>query len=403
MVVSRSTVGRWVAVAAIFAGGSASARAGFTITDLGVIAPSGTSAATAINGNGVAAGVVTSGSGGMEAANSSSGTLQPVSVPQGATSSMATSINGAGVVAGSFSGPGISQEAFFSGSGGATALGFISANGGNGTTSQANGINGSGQVVGTGNVYEGANNRAFIYQGGVLTMIAPLGATNPATSPLANWANGINNSGTVVGTSEVVAGGLQQAFYTGANGTPINLTTRNSAGSFQGNMAGTAIANDGDIVGYGVVGTNNQAFYASASGGSLVDLGTLGSSLTSMALGVNDNALVVGTSGGQAFLWGQSEGMYSLSSLVDPAELSGWVLTEATGINDNDQISGEGYLDGVLHGFILTPIPGESPFTLPGTVPEPPALVLATVGLAIAWGWSRRRIRTGRTGAQAGA
>ena len=275
-----------------------------------------------------------------------------------------------------------------------SALGFLSVNGVMGGYTQANGINDGGQVVGTGGLPSGVN-RAFISTNGTLTMIAPLGGGNPATSALSNWANGINNAGTVVGTSELVPGGLQQAFFTAPSGTPVSLATRNSGGNFQSSTAGTAIATDGDIVGYGVVGSASHAFFAPNAGGPLVDLGTLANASSSMALGVNDNGQVVGTSGGQAFLWNASGGMVNLHSLLSTADQANWVLTEATGINDSGQISGEGFFDGALHGFVLTP----------NVVPTPPALVLSVVGLAITWGWSRSRIGPGigRNGGRKGA
>jgi probable HAF family extracellular repeat protein len=392
MVFPWSIAWRWVATLAIIAGGPAVARAGFTITDLGVIVPTGTSAATGINANGQASGMVTVAGGGMVAASSSpGGTLQPVAVPSGASSSFATSINGAGAVAGNFSSPTVTQEAFHSSAGGAVPLGFLAVNGVSGSYSQANGINDGGQVVGTGGLPSGVN-RAFISTSGTLTMIAPLGSSNPGTSALSNWANGINNAGTVVGTSEIVPGGLQQAFFTAPSGSPVSLATRNSGGNFQSSTAGMAIANNGDIVGYGVVGSSEHAFYAPDAGGPLVDLGTLANASSSMALAVNNNGLVVGTSGGRAFLWGASAGINDLNLLISPANQANWVLTEATGINDAGQISGEGDFDGVLHGFVLTP----------SAVPTPPALVLSASGLAIVWGWSRLKLKLGRSGRRRG-
>lgn len=267
-----------------------------------------------------------------------------------------------------------------------------------GTTTQANGINDSGQVVGSGNLPNGVGNRAFIITGGNLTMIAPLGGGNPATSSLANWANAISNTGTVVGSSELVSGGLQEAYYTDKNGTPQALTTRNAAGNFQSSTTALAIDNNGDIVGSGTVGGAQHAFFASESAGPLVNLGTLGNATSSKALGVNDYGLVVGQSGGRAFLDGVGgPGLYDLNSLSISTDGSSWLLVEATGINDSDQISGEGYVNGVLHGFVLNPIPGQPIFSQPGTVPTPPALVLSAVGLAIAGGWSRWRLRRVRS------
>ena len=149
-----------------------------------------------------------------------------------------------------------------------------------------------------------------------------------------------------------------------------------------------------------------------ARGGPLVDLGVLPGGTSSLANAVNDLANVVGevlygpSSPGQpnsrAFLWGASDGLFDLNTLISPGDQASWILTQATGINDSDQISGEGYLDGVLHGFVLTPIPGQ-PIFAPAVqgVPEPPTLILSAVGLAIVAAWSR--LRRGRTGGRAAA
>ena len=96
-----------------------------------------------------------------------------------------------------------------------------------------------------------------------------------------------------------------------------------------------------------------------------------------------------------------SEGMYNLNSLISTSDQAKWVLTEATGINASDQISGTGFVGGVLHGFVLTPIAGESIFAVPSAVPTPTALLLSTMGLGFASGWARlRTLRPGRTEAR---
>jgi len=47
--------------------------------------------------------------------------------------------------------------------------------------------------------------------------------------------------------------------------------------------------------------------------------------------------------------------MQDLNNLI-PANV-GWVLQEATGINDLGQVSGYGTIGGQTHGFLLTPAP----------------------------------------------
>ena len=56
-----------------------------------------------------------------------------------------------------------------------------------------------------------------------------------------------------------------------------------------------------------------------------------------------------------------------MNSLIDPA--LGWSLIYASSINDSGQITGLGQIGGYTHTFLATP------------VPEPSALLLATVAL----------------------
>ena len=86
------------------------------------------------------------------------------------------------------------------------------------------------------------------------------------------------------------------------------------------------------------------------------DLGTLGGT-NSRALAVNKSGRVVGWSevtGGEthAFLFSGS----SMKDLNAFTPNSGWVLQQATGINDGGQIVGTGIHNGNTRGFLLTPV-----------------------------------------------
>jgi probable HAF family extracellular repeat protein len=402
MVSSPSFAWRACPILALIAGMAAPSSAGFTIRDLGVLVPSGTSGAEAINATGQAAGVAST-AGGVDVAakTSGSGNLQAIGLPPNAVSSLASSINATGQIAGTYTDSQGVQHGFSTGMGG---LGVISPLTG-GTFTQANGINSFGQVVGTGDS-AGGYSRAFVAgSGGNPTAIAPLGTGT------FNMGSGINDNGTVVGTSETSPGGREHAFIASSPANPIDLLSRNSTGNFAFDTFGTAIANNGDVAGYGDVGQSEHAFFARNTGGALVDLGVLAGASTSIADGLNDLSQVVGqlgygtgmpgTGDSRAFLWDAARGMFDLNSLISSSDQSQWVLIQATGINDSDQISGVGSLDGVLHGFILTPIAGESIFDPVVSVPEPPALVLSMMGLAIAAAWVR--VRRGRTGGRAAA
>jgi probable HAF family extracellular repeat protein len=87
----------------------------------------------------------------------------------------------------------------------------------------------------------------------------------------------------------------------------------------------------------------------------MTDLGTLAGGEASEAYAINDHGVVVGASGGRAFIYREGA-MVDLNSLL-PAE-SGWVLTTASGINDAGEIVGTGLYDGVERGFVLIPTRG---------------------------------------------
>jgi len=95
----------------------------------------------------------------------------------------------------------------------------------------------------------------------------------------------------------------------------------------------------------------------------LMILSVLDGGLRSSASDINENNAVVGSSesisGSHAVLWDEAGGVLDLN---DEITLQGWVLTSATAINDNGDITGTALLNGVSHGFVLTN----------GTVTPPP-------------------------------
>src|SRR5215469_6864403 len=83
------------------------------------------------------------------------------------------------------------------------------------------------------------------------------------------------------------------------------------------------------------------------------DLGVLPGATTSVANKINFFGQVIGYSDGLAFVWTRNKGMLDLNTLVK--DNAGWILRMATGINAWGQIVGSGTLNGVPHGFLLTP------------------------------------------------
>lgn len=171
-------------------------------------------------------------------------------------------------------------------------------------------------------------------------------------------ARGINESGQVVGTSNV-ANGQTHAFIASADGSGmIDL------GTFGGNASGAeAINAKGQVVGYSkLLNGSSHAFVFDEQISEMVDLGTLGGA-ESGANDINNHGQIVGwskingSSVRHAFVTqGDGGAMIDLNSLVDFASSSlgaGVYFTEALGINDRGQIIVK---DSWYGAELLTPI-----------------------------------------------
>ena len=218
--------------------------------------------------------------------------------------------------------------------------------------SGALGINNSGQVVGVTNV-DGGSSRAFIWD-----------ETNEMQDLLGviSRAEAINDSGVVVGQAADIP---DAAFiWDEANGVREIV----SIGS--GNADPFDINNSGQVVGR--YWPDERAFIWDETNG-MQDIGTLAEGIT-LARSINDLGQVVGSSRidnvWHAFLY-QNGSMDDLNDLIP--EGSGWVLEHAQDINNNGQIVGIGFLNGNdNHGFLLTPISYElvSIDVIPKTCPN---------------------------------
>jgi probable HAF family extracellular repeat protein len=120
-----------------------------------------------------------------------------------------------------------------------------------------------------------------------------------------------------------------------------------------------AINDVGQIVGY--ASPPNSSVHAFLySGGKLTDLGVFFDS--SVAEALNRSGVVVGTADvlnsngttdSHAFIYSGGK-LQDLNNLIPKG--SGWVLTEATGINDTGQIVCNAHnASGYTHAFLLTP------------------------------------------------
>lgn len=248
----------------------------------------------------------------------------------------------------------------------------------------ARAINNSGVIVGDG--FESAE----IYQNGVVKALPTLGGI---ATIYTESANGISDSGLVVGVS-AAAGGLDEAVLW-QNGVATNLGTLAGGNTPLGlgyiNSNAEAINASGQIAGYslmtgdayhavmwqsgkitdlGVFAAGDQSFATAinASGavvgydmpasfeskaflwqnGKMTDLGTLPGDNYSTAEAINASGIIVGQAGlyanpagNHAVMW-QNGQIYDLNNLISPT--SGWFLQTADAINDNGEIVGRGYL-----------------------------------------------------------
>ncbi|GAC1472974.1 MAG: hypothetical protein NVSMB9_20860 [Isosphaeraceae bacterium] len=361
---------------ALFALTPRSARAGYTLTDLGVLVGGSYSSGAAINVNGRVAGSSDSGVEGQHAVKTQgSGGLIDLGTLPGGRFSQGFALNGGGMVVGdSDLKTGLFQyttHAFLaSGPGSMMDLGLLK----DGVASHATGINDAGQVVGYG-LSKMGNEHAFLSKtGGGLTDLGTLGGMN-------SRANGINDSGLVVGSSSTLTGSTHAFTGTG----PGNLTDLGSFKNGDGSSFGMAINASGHVAGFAGVGGTFHAFRGTANGG-LEDLLTLQGTVASYGYAINSANNVVGSASylsgfSHAFFYSDATRMIDLNLYVP--NNSGWELTSASGINDKGQITGTGLRNGSTHAFLLTPT--FSP------VPEPSSLILTLIGLS---GFLVRRSRS---------
>ncbi|MGD9612243.1 MAG: MBG domain-containing protein, partial [Kiritimatiellia bacterium] len=223
---------------------------------------------------------------------------------------------------------------------------------------------------------------------------------------------GINDSGYICGTTYLYSTyGHNWAYIwkdTNANsvadeGEMTPLGSLGIYGEYGDHSEAKAINSQGQIVGFTGVSNNwtpRHAFLITPSNGTwklpndtyengyqdptnllMRDLGTLDRPTdNSFANAINDRSWIVGTSStssgtNQAFLW-RGGGMTNLNHLI--ASGTGWVLTNATGINEYNEIVGSGLYNGQPRAFILQAASALSVLGTNGAPiadSEPPSLV----------------------------
>jgi probable HAF family extracellular repeat protein len=325
-------------------------------------------------------------------------------------------IGGGGVATGTSrtAGPQIDVPAVFDG----TAIQVLSSSAG-----QANGINHSGTVVGT--TYAASGARATVWTESGESLLPTFGGGE-------SYGLAINDAGNVAG-SAANASGLAHAFLTIGDSVRDLGTLGGDWSSAYGvndrlEVAGYAVTSSGTFNAFlwkqdtGMLaiptlgGANSYAFGINASGavvgasttsrgtteafvydgGQVRSLGTLGG-YGSYAYGINARNQIAGYSydsegRSRAFIWRDGI-MYDLNAVS--AELDGWTLDAAYGVNENGQIVGSGTFQGVTTAFRLDPVFRPDPMRQDPTpplvpdssaaVPEPGTSILSLIGTVFLW------------------
>lgn len=334
---------------ALMAATAASRAQNYNITDLGAVPGQKVSKGYALNALGQAAGVSETPYGAIatlfsNGKASSLGTLEALDV------AIATAINRSGQVVG--------YEPFSS-TANNTFHAFLYSNGSmkdihsaslfpSGTI--AEGINGSGVVVGQGQLTS-SSFHAFVYANGKMVDIGPPGAYQAS-------AYAINDAGQVVGDS-YVSGGQTGFLY--ANGKVTDLGVPSGANA----TSAVAINSTGQIVG-AIYFTRPPSHAALYRNGLWTDLGGIAGAAGSHATGINTAGQVVGisvfpTTSYHPFKPGKHVGFIvrngspvDLNTLI-PSN-SGFTITDATGINDSgDILCDANNTSGYQHAVLLTP------------------------------------------------
>jgi hypothetical protein len=234
-----------------------------------------------------------------------------------------------------------------------------------GSFNVANAISDSGQVIGYAKTPGDAAQDAVIWSSiGKISILKGLGGTQSS-------ANAINASGEIVGSSTTAGSATQEAVRWSSSGVPTILGTGvavaiNASGEIAGNSGGDAVV--WSPTGRKTVLGSGQAIGINASG---------------QVLGVTSQGAVVWDSSGRATVLSPFlDGMPGIFDETEPVPAL---------INDDGDILGSSFFPGVTGGpgnatnfWLLTPVAAP--------VPEPATILLIAVALSVCWGtrvWRR--------------
>ena len=187
-------------------------------------------------------------------------------------------------------------------------------------------------------------------------------------------ANAINSAGIAVGLSDSPLGVLP-VIFAGNGVSAVALPPGSSAGE------ALSINDANTIVGRVSTANGERGFFISNGIVSLLD--PLDHDTSASAADINNSGHIVGLSsgadGGRGFVIFNSLGPLALTSLLNLSG-AGWLVTEATSINDNGWIAATAIdpRTGLPRGVLLEPI-GAIPIDLP----EPPIMLLLMLLLVV--------------------
>lgn len=328
----------------------AQAATTYTVTDLGAMLPGAQSVATVINNAGQIAGYTWTPDGqapqyqtilwhdGIASAMSPAGSTQDGGAPspyginnQGLI--VGTVVQGTRMYAATWSEDGQQQNHILPGTSEC-----------NWCVSQATAVNDHGLVVGWSVEYG-----PVAWQNGAMQQLAK---PNVAAR---GRAMGINNAGTIVGSTD-----FQAAIWQGEQLTLLDSAGFRQAEAYDINEAG-------DIVGHALNSSMDTRSMLWRNGAA-IELGSLTATDATYAEDINNAGQIVGTSvltpsdvnsERRAVMWNKGTTTpVALDTLIDALDpLHGLVkLTYSGGINDDGVIAASGLIGGVMHAFKLTPV-----------------------------------------------
>jgi probable HAF family extracellular repeat protein len=284
------------------------------------------------------------------------GSFAEISVTPPALEFYSFSINRAGNIAGALQArPGVSHAAVWKNS---SITDLDSDESRRSYTSRATGINSDGQVVGW-SFITGSDPTATFWDNGT---VVDLGASIKREGY--SEAHAINDKGSIVGRFDELARTKSGRKNLGSHAVLWQANTVKMLPTIGGRNASADGVNDrGQIVGWSnIKGSAGYAFSSAAhatlwDGIGAIDLGGLSGFMRTSAVAINNAGQIVGSADNpqigagfvdagdhHALYWDRKRRMVDLNQYL-PGRLSeaGWVLTEATGINEAGVIVGNAY------------------------------------------------------------